>query len=510
MADSKKIINDLKIHGIYTAKDARKNPNGVLSHGVLQATKTSLRIGWQNPLDADFTGVQIVLKENTAPTSANDGVVVLTPNVGDVTDIVPSSVDGYEDLIRSVVAENLNANTTYYFAFYPCDSVGVVEDSPNVIVSSGTTWGEGLLYGFTINENDSSPEYSIKYIEDSSDFNACTVDNDTSTVNLNGWENRFPFNQIRIVTLDSNGSVTGEVDQTNFTQYTDGTAVSGDVMVEIPTVWWCTIKNGDVINCYISNEKLSDDFHAPAHTKDNVVKDYLYIGVYLSTLESEILYSKSTGAVPSSSISCAKAEQYTANKGDGWNNMDYTSFSLLQILMVLVTKNLNTQTSFGYGVTSSSTSYSANWITGFQDTNGLYCGSTSNYYAIPVKFMGIENIWGNFSQPLSGVSILPTGITLTPNNGTTTYQIPYTAISSSYMTKAYGSTFAPFLPLSSAGGSSTTYYCDRCNVSSSGSKNVLYVECRKGSGTYVGGIFNLCSLDYTSYSSNISARIEFL
>ena len=122
-----KIMNDLKIHGVYRPTKERKNPQGAKFEGFFDVSKTRIGVLWRNPIDVDFTGVKIVIKANSAPIDGEDGLISLTHGIGDVMSTSTTNIDGYENAIRGATIADLEADTTYHISIYPCDSHGVIK-----------------------------------------------------------------------------------------------------------------------------------------------------------------------------------------------------------------------------------------------------------------------------------------------------------------------------------------------------------------------------------------------
>ena len=97
-----------------------------------------------------------------------------------------------------------------------------------------------IKYGVRIQLNNSNPETSVEYINDSAGFTP-SVTSGSSFVD-NGWANRWPFNAIKPC-LFKDGVVVGYLNPNNYAQFEDCSAAditsgtAGDVMVEFPKMY---------------------------------------------------------------------------------------------------------------------------------------------------------------------------------------------------------------------------------------------------------------------------------
>lgn len=315
------------------------------------------------------------------------------------------------------------------------------------------------IFGVKVMENNSNPSTCCTYIEDAVGTSVATP------TSLGGWADKFPFNKIRIVGF-KNGQVTKEIKKENKAQYVDGTTVPSDVdvMVEIPKVYW---KFTNVTNGYelrISDKKIegSDCY---AHKVGDVEKDFIYIGAYLGYLQNLKLRSISDYPI-STNISLGNARNNCRANGSGYQQLNWYSVCLIQILYLIAYKNLDSQVALGYGNVALDGNKKT---TGGSKNKGFVFGG--NRYE-QMCFLGIEDLWGNCWQWCDGIfcnqnkNILISSDNKTFNdNGLGYTKVGQLNSLGGRISKVYGTNQLCFLPIET-NGSDTTYYCDYGAVSS--------------------------------------------
>lgn len=330
----------------------------------------------------------------------------------------------------------------------------------------------GITYEISIDQANSNPTTSVAYTGgDNLGFSSATYTRATNIFNWGSWEDKFPFNAIKPCILKKDGTVNYYLNPNNFTQKEDGTAsnltgADGNVMIEFPLVYWKAETTGDIMKIQVSNKQLDTGFKALAHTRQGTTYEHLYLSAYHAYSYADggkVVMGSATGK------STMKDKFDTlrlnaSNTGEGYELMDYHSATLIRILYILLFKNLNSQATMGWGVTSNSFDLSS----GTTNTRGMFYGTDSGQQAI--KLFGLENIWGNAQTSLDGIRLDSSRnikVSTGDNANIGSYQLINTGLSadmSGYMKKGLGITEAPFFPIVS-GGSSSTYYSDRLLVS---------------------------------------------
>ena len=154
--------------------------------------------------------------------------------------------------------------------------------------------------------------------------------------------------------------------------------------------------------------------------------------------------------------------------GTGYDQLSFYPLTLLQCMYLIMYKNLNSQTALGYGYVSVTDNIET-VITGGTNAKGMCFGEQTDN--IQMKFLGIEDFWGNKLQWIDGLycdsafNIL----TATENFNDTGDGYPYTQVTGisndrfGYLSKIQGTNNGGFC-LKEGNGSITTYYSDNVGV----------------------------------------------
>ena len=374
--------------------------------------------------------------------------------------------------------ENLKLGTSYNLQIEITDGIDAVQ---SIILTLSTSVFKTI--GVRVDESNQNPETCCTYIDNATGISPATA------TSLGEWENRWPFNKIRIVGFKS-GKVIKEIKKEDKTKYIDGTNVPTDVdvMVEIPKIYWnfTDIENGYELK--ISNEKINNTYDCYAHKVGDIEKDFIYVGAYLGSLNSQYGTLKSIGDVmPINNKDLYNLRQYAYNNGKGYQLFNWFTFVLLQILYLIAYKNLNSQKAIGMGYTCGNSTFTK---TGWTKDKGFVYGEQTGKEQM--CFLGIEDLWGNMAQWIDGIFFDNRyDITVTPDNKTfndrgTGYKTVYDKLNtyfSGYISKTSHTNESGFFPVKCI-GSNTTYYC--------GNSVVVY-----GYIAYLGAYYN------SSKSSNI-------
>ena len=315
-----------------------------------------------------------------------------------------------------------------------------------------------VTYGVRIKLNNSNPETSVEYTDDAVGVGS----------GWNNWKDKPIFKDIKPCVL-KNGVVQYYLNKDNYTKQENGSSStinstsSGDVMVEIPKIGYKMYNDSNYQYIQITNIPNAEGFCYLAHSLDSENDcDEIYIGAYLGSTSSNILCSISNQS-PTESIALTKARSQVSARGTGYQLLSFYPLTLLQCLYVIIYKNLNSQAALGQGYTNASDK--AN--TGSTNTKP-FCYGNPNSGTEHVKFLGIEDFYGNLFQWIDGLycdssyHIKTDYNNFTGTDGSTfRYSQPSRIRSDTYgyMAKTQGTNNTGFV-IKSTGGSSTTYYAD--------------------------------------------------
>ena len=313
-----------------------------------------------------------------------------------------------------------------------------------------------VTYGVRIALNNSNPEASVSYTDDAVGIGS----------GWDNWKDKKIFKDIKPCLL-KDGIVQYYLNRDNYTLKEDGgnsvlTGNDGDVMVEFPKIGYKMTKDSNYQYIQITDNPNAEGFCYLAHSLDSENDcDKIYIGAYLGFNSSSKIVSLS-GKTPTVSITLTNARSYASNKGTGYQLLSFYPLTLLQCLYVIIYKNLNSQTALGQGYTSAS----AKANTGSTNTKPFCYGNPSSGTE-HVKFLGIEDFYGNLYQWVDGlycdssynIKTDYNNFTGEDGNSFRYSQSGFSFIMGGYINKISGTNNGGFVPLST-NGSSSTYYAD--------------------------------------------------
>lgn len=366
------------------------------------------------------------------------------------------------------------------------------------------------IYGVRIDTTDSNPETCCEYTDNAVGMLAASGGN--GAFNGGDWLTRYPFNQIKPC-LFKNGAVVRYLNPDNFAQFEDGSAAdissgdAGDVMIEIPKFYYKIGRVGNYVEVKIANALMAG-FTDYAFSYKGEVKDKFYIGAYLGYKDSGGKLRSLTGKTVTGNITIGAARTAAQANGEGYEQLAFNKLTALQVLYIVMFKNLNSQAALGQGYTNNSSAYRD---TGATDAKGMTYGTNSGATADDtVKFLGIEDFYGNLYQwvdgyvSASGLVKIADGNFNDSGDGYDEHPVANMGIGG-YIADVVGDNRLAFTP-KKTNGSGTTYYCDYGN---------LYPGCVPVFGGYRSdganaGAFQLhCNYSASGALSFIGARLCF-
>lgn len=266
----------------------------------------------------------------------------------------------------------------------------------------------GVVYGFRISaEQDGS--CSVSYLEDAIGATPAFMDFTTGRFNYGSWENAFFMPKPCMLKFD--GTVDYYLDPDDFDYRSDGVTPSdvanenyeGNAMIEWNKIWYKIVPLEGRDGCadiFISDHKADDDYVCYSFIDNNGnEKDHFYTPIYNGTYthgKLRSLSAKTHTVNVSGKVLCSYAE---AN-GEGWSAETYVDRVLINCLLVLMGKSLDSQKIYGYGHYTGGSNASSHYKTGLLNRRGMFWGSTGN---TGVKVFGIENYYGEVDRATLGV-----------------------------------------------------------------------------------------------------------
>ena len=246
-------------------------------------------------------------------------------------------------------------------------------------------------YTVRIDLNNSDPETACEYMDDAVGI----------IPGYDGWKDIEIIKNIKPCVLN-NGEVQYYLQKDNYTLKEDGTTsvldgTDGDVMVEIPKIGYRLWNDENYQYVSITDDPNKEGYCYYSHSLNNTGDcNKIYIGAYLGHEVGSNLYSASA-VDPTADTSLIDFRTYAANRGTGYSLLSFYSLTLLQCLYIIIYKNLDSQSALGAGYIYASSK--AN--TGSTNNNTFCYGNSSP--TTHVKFLGIEDFYGNLYNWLDGV-----------------------------------------------------------------------------------------------------------
>ena len=294
-----------------------------------------------------------------------------------------------------------------------------------------------ICYGFEIDGSESNPSSAVTYISDAVGLTPAAMNYTTGSFNYGSWEDAFFMP--RPCMLKSDGTVDYYLDSGDYTKKEDGTAsdigntaYDGNAMME----WgrngrkiWLKIQpssDGHSAKVWIANNQVDSKFHDYSfHNCKGESAEHFYTPIYNGSVISSKMRSLSGQTVSKSLAGTAEITAAKANNpstDELWNIECFADRVLINMLLILMGKSLDTQTVFGQGANSGgSEAVNDTFTTGVHNTKGLFYGTNSgevsaNTFGNCVKVFGMENYYGFQWRRTNGLIL---------NNGATKYKLAY-------------------------------------------------------------------------------------
>jgi hypothetical protein len=286
------------------------------------------------------------------------------------------------------------------------------------------------VYGFRIDSTEADPTACVTYIEDARGMSPAFMDYANGRFVWGDWRDAFFIPRPCMLRYD--GTVDYYLDPDDYGKKLDGTAsdvanasYAGNAMMEWgrdgKIIWYKVVpEQGDPTSCavYVADHKADDDYVCwPfVNASGNVVRHFYtpcYFGSIVNDGTNDVLRSLS-GQLGSTRCKGKNATQERAlakaNNPSGrdiWDIERYGDVILIELLLTLVSKSLDSQTAFGQGLhTSGTDAINDAFVSGQHDARGLFWGTNSGAAATSanaVKVFGMENFWGFMWRRMVGL-----------------------------------------------------------------------------------------------------------
>jgi len=300
----------------------------------------------------------------------------------------------------------------WYYKAFPISTTGFANESDynsvNILCKDYT------VYGFQLDLNESDPNSMITYIEDNKYFSSAFMDYNSGNFDYGDWENSWFIKNLKPCMLKYNGDVDYELNKNDFSKKIDGSdsdisneTYEGNAMIGFPKIYYKIInEDKNLTNVYFSNIKVDENYKCYSHIDINGNEiDYCYMPIYNGSLSSNVLRSLSNKAPIYSKSLTSELEAAIANNQNSdniWYTETLSDRLLVNLLLMLIGKSTDSQSTFGNGYyTGGSQSSNPAIMTGTMDQKGMFWGNNGSSM-LGVKVFGIENLWGNQWRRIAG------------------------------------------------------------------------------------------------------------
>lgn len=454
-----------------------------LTKGSLTQTKTSTGTASFTVNEAGTYSASAVyenVSSNTVSVAATTSGSTYNTSVTFITLTV--TVDSGSTVIATKESSTYTKVSTGTAVFYlPSTGTWAVTASLSGDTTSGSisisTYGAYALtlnyfkiFGVNIDLTNSDPATAVTYTDDAVGM----------TAGSSAWDSEVIFKDIKPCVL-LNGVVQYYLNPNDFTKKADGTVAditsgnAGDVMIEIPKTGFKIATSGNTLTIKVTDNPNagSDGFKYYAHTRSTEGdREKLYIGAYLGYSASNKLRSLSGKTpyagetAPAGTIGTCRT--LTQANGTGYDQVSFFPLTLLQCLFLIKYKNRDSQTALGRGYVDGN---SASIATGGTNTKGMFFGETTGKQQM--KFLGIEDMWGNLRWWIDGLFSDASRNILTAfdnfndtGSGYTSRGQGATTNIGNYMSKPQGSSETGFIA-KEVSASATTHFTDYASLNAS-------------------------------------------
>lgn len=254
---------------------------------------------------------------------------------------------------------------------------------------------------------------------------------------------------------------------------------AGGTMVKIPKFWYKLSMNGAKLKVQIADGEVDGFYTCPACADRGDGKgerDYVYVGRYHCAND----YTSKTGVTPAASKKISAFRTDIHNLGANIWQMDFAMRFTLWLLYLVEFAHWNSREKVGRG--SGNNSGTGNM--GYTDAMPYHTGTTQSSrdaYGLGTQYRNIEGLWDNVFDFCDGCYYDRVGLRLilNPNNFSSKNGSVLIGTPANGYPIAFGISsnvgFPVFYP-TAAGGSDSTYSCDRWSSDLDGDR-ICYVGC---------------------------------
>ena len=299
----------------------------------------------------------------------------------------------------------------WYYKAFPVSTTGFVNVSN--MNERKITVKDYYLLGFTIINYEPDTKNIIELVEDCKGFRYAGMDYNADVFRYGDWEDFWFIRDCKPCMLRYDGTVAYFLNRNNKKLKEDGTPsdvsnpnFEGNAMNQNPPIYWGFTLNNDGSATYLFSDKALDGFVYWQNLDENGnFTPYWYTPCYPGAVIDGVMRSLS-GYYPTTNTTRQQEIGYaTANNKNGghaWYTEVACDRILIDLLLLLIGGDTNTETVYGNGNNNSYVSSSNTGIkqSGIIDDKGMFYGKNDD--VSPMCVFGILDYYGTISRALAG------------------------------------------------------------------------------------------------------------
>lgn len=286
----------------------------------------------------------------------------------------------------------------------------------------------GIVYGFHVDSMNTNPNNAVTYLKHAVGMTPSYMNYSTQEWNWGSWKDAFFMPRPCMLKYD--GTVDYYLNEDNYGLKEDGTAsdvanlaYGGNAMMEWgkqgQRIYYKIVNDASEngYSCYIADYQADEDYKCYSFiNNEGDLVDHFYTPIYDGSLDEEGRLRSISGVsdILSGTSGLTEIEAARKNNPAGknlWYTENLADSVLINMLLVLITKSLDSQSKVGFGNVSGGSDANHSFIEpGSMDDKGLFWGknasggaSTANHFG--VKVFGMENWWGNTWRRMAGLMV---------------------------------------------------------------------------------------------------------
>lgn len=319
-----------------------------------------------------------------------------------------------------------------------------------------------IHYGFKIDKSNDDSDSAVIYTHDAVTMTPAHMDFTNDRFDYGSWGNAFFVRDLYPVALNLDGTIAYRLDPDDYTKKTDGTpsdifyellstapsdwntqwkqyytksgdeyilndqgsaptfttdtyykltynsSFTGNFMMAFPKVWFYRHEDSQYNYIEISNYKLSDDWKCYAHINASGQEvDFIYLPLFKGVIVNSKLRSL-PGQIPQGGTTATDEVNAAAALGSRWQIWDHSSVELINDLLTLMSKSIDSQGRFGQGRSTGYDSTDIETYGKLQTGTLIKKGKFHGYSATTkeVKVFGFEGFWANRYDRIQGLLLV--------------------------------------------------------------------------------------------------------